>query len=331
MAPAWLGAGGRGGSAGTWAGSTFAPCLLLEYDLEDERRQRVWFGQQELSEAALGYARWPFSAPFLHKDTGNRPQCCCRTMALTSVPPLAGCGEAGGRQRHPPRLVPLCFASAAGQASGLGSAPELSERGPAPPGADGPADPRLHARSRECSGARASCWGGGGGRAQPAGSSAGGTGAACPWPRGSAWGSGAPCRCSSPSAGSFLPFASACRDQPLLSPCGWNQGTGAGPRNAGELAGSGDTSGRGVALAGHQGAAEIGGSSSGLLALLFPQFSGASQLREAVLALIPAGVSNFCGREGGCEPRQLRGRCPWTRQGAAAKGLQSSAPSPWPC
>ena len=156
------------------------------------------------------------------------------------MPPLfAGCGEAGGRQHHPPRLISLCFASAAGQASRLGTAPELSQCSLVPPGPDTAADLHLHARSRECSSACISCQGRcQGAHVSPTSAQLGEQG--CAWhPRhaqpllalGTPPGWGLPvltCRCSSPSAASLLLSSeshnSTCNHQPLLFLYGHPQG-----------------------------------------------------------------------------------------------------------
>lgn len=61
----------------------------------------------------------------------------------------------------------------------------------------------------------------------------------------------------------------------------------------------------------------------GLLLILFPQFSGASRLREAVWTIAPSGVRNLCWHKGLCKPLQDTPGCAIN---VPDKGPQSSAP-----
>lgn len=80
----------------------------------------------------------------------------------------------------------------------------------------------------------------------------------------------------------------------------------------------------GVALAGWVLLRPAGGL-MGLLLILFPQFSGASRLREAVWTIAPSGVRNLCWHKGLCKPLQDTPGCAIN---VPDKGPQSSAP---PC
>lgn len=66
--------------------------------------------------------------------------------------------------------------------------------------------------------------------------------------------------------------------------------------------------------------------SLGLFVLLFQQFSGASQLQEAITTLAPTEVSGFCWCEDLCKPHQVQGH-PSDAPGRAGELLpQVSAP-----
>lgn len=66
---------------------------------------------------------------------------------------------------------------------------------------------------------------------------------------------------------------------------------------------------------------------SSLGLLLCQQFSSATPLREAIMSLVPAGVSSFCWQQALCQPHQVRAH-PRPCQCPAAGGLL--LPSSWP-
>lgn len=108
------------------------------------------FGQSVLVIRGFSYTQESISS-FHTLNLGGTAPCAVQDHVACCL--LTGHGAANGRQHHPPRLIRLCLAPAAGQAADHRCAPELPQlpAGPAAP------DPATHlpllVRSCECHGA----------------------------------------------------------------------------------------------------------------------------------------------------------------------------------